>query len=52
LFANRSIDFPGFSISSGEAWLEHLICSRYAAGRLRLQMGFAVGTIRERSKSA
>jgi len=30
LFANRSIDFPCFSISSGEAWPEHLLCSRYA----------------------
>jgi len=30
LFANRSIDFPCFSISSGVAWPEQLICSRYA----------------------
>jgi len=40
MFANRSVDFPGFFISSGEAWLEYLICSRYAPRRLRLQGNF------------
>jgi hypothetical protein len=43
MFANRSIDFPCFSISSGEASPEHLICSRYPPAA-SLQIGFAVDT--------
>jgi hypothetical protein len=34
----------GVGLVSRRRWPEHMICSRYAPGRLLPQMGFAVGT--------